>query len=90
MFGWTKDNSHRTHYLDASAARSIILRRGVGSLKHLEVKDLWAQEAALRERVDVEKVERKYNVADSLASPSNPSDFHRMMADLRLELAGLE
>ena len=32
-----------TLYLDASACKSILLRKGAGTMKHLEIKDLWGQ-----------------------------------------------
>ena len=74
------------HYVDASAARSIMLRHGSGSLKHLEVKDLWAQEVILKKGIEVERVDRSRNLADVVASPSTPTDFRRMIIELGVEL----
>ena len=76
----------RTHYMDASAARSILLRRGAGALKHLEVKDLWSQETIQRAGIDVERIPRLDNVADVMASPSQPGDFTRHLRELDVEL----
>ena len=40
---------------DTSAAKSFVCRRGLGKLKHLEIRDLWLQELA-EGRVEVNKV----------------------------------
>ena len=74
------------HYVDATAARSVMLRHGSGSMKHLEVKDLWAQEVLLKKGIDIERIDRFCNLADVVASPSPSSDFHRMISELGVEL----
>ena len=38
------------HEVDASACKSILLRKGAGGLKHIEVKQLWVQEAVSRKK----------------------------------------
>ena len=55
-----------THYLDASAAKGTIMRRGAGTIKHLEVRQLWCQHAVDRYCVKVVKIPRKQNLADTL------------------------
>ena len=34
------------HNIDATACRGILLRQGAGTLKHLDIKQLWVQEVA--------------------------------------------
>ena len=75
------------HAMDASAARSMVLRRGVGTLKHLEVRDLWSQEITRRLAIDVEKIPREENFADALASASSRGDLARNMESLGVELS---
>ena len=41
-------NVGMTRYLDASATKGTILRRGAGKIKHLEVRQLWCQRAVDR------------------------------------------
>ena len=53
-------------YLDASAAKGTLLRRGAGKIKHLEVRQLWCQHAVDRYCVKVVKIPRKQNLADTL------------------------
>ena len=51
-------------YLDASAAKGTLLRRGAGKIKHLEIRQLWCQHAVERYGIDVIKIPRKGNLAD--------------------------
>ena len=53
-------------YLDASAAKGTLLRRGAGKIKHLEIRQLWCQHAIERYDIEVLKIVRKLNLADSL------------------------
>ena len=53
-------------YLDASAAKGTLLRRGAGTIKHLEIRQLWCQHAVDNCNVEVHKIARKANLADSL------------------------
>ena len=53
---------------DASAARGVIMRQGVGKVRHLHVKQLWIQEAVAAGELIVVKVPRAENCADALLS----------------------
>ena len=52
-------------YTDASACRSMVLRSGVGRIKHLTTKQLWAQSAVVSYGVVIEKIPRAVNGADA-------------------------
>ena len=67
----------------ASVCKSVVLRRGCGSIKHIETKDLWIQEAIRRKSIEVKKIPRELNVADCLASYSNATNLwmHAEMMD---------
>ena len=54
----------------ASACKGMLLRHGVGTLKHLSLKCLWVQEARRDERIQVVKIPRDANAADVLAYAS--------------------
>jgi hypothetical protein len=51
---------------DPSSARSISCRRGAGRLRHVEVRDMWAQERACGGELSVVKVCGLDNVSDGL------------------------
>ena len=52
-------------YTDASACRGMLLRRGVGRVKHLSTKQLWAQDAVESFGVNIVKIPRAQNSADA-------------------------
>ena len=54
---------------DASACKGMLLRSGVGRLKHLSTKQLWAQGAIAAYGVEVLKISRKTNSADMMTPP---------------------
>ena len=76
------------HQVDASACRAILLRKGVGSLKHLEIRDLWGQEVTKRLGICVEKISRDVNSADALASPCSWQDLFKHMDRIGVQLEG--
>ena len=44
-------------YSDSSAARGVANRKGVGELKHLQVRSLWLQQARVDGQVKVDRVD---------------------------------
>ena len=71
-------------FTDSSAAKSFVSRRGLGKMKHLEIRDLWLQREVGLGKVIVNKV----------AGPKNPADLmtkflKRWGIDLRLRLMGI-
>ena len=59
---------------DASACKGMLLRHGTGKVKHLSVKQLWAQECVRTFDVDVQRVARESNPSDVLThSVSHPT-----------------
>ena len=76
------------HLVDASACKAILLRKGVGSLKHLEIRDLWGQEITKRLGISVEKISRDVNAADALASPCDRKDLLKHMYRIGVQLEG--
>ena len=51
---------------DSSAAKSICSRRGVGKLRHVEVRFFWIQEAVRRGRIQMGWIRGTSNPADVL------------------------
>ena len=50
--------------MDSKAAKSIVTRLGVGTLRHLEVKILWIQCLTKTKRLQVWKIDGAVNTAD--------------------------
>ena len=70
--------SARVH-VDASAAKSIIERQGVGSARHIEMDTLWLQEQQARARLPLIKCPGEQNCADIMTKYLSPKDFWRYM-----------
>jgi hypothetical protein len=51
---------------DASAAKGIATRRGLGKVRHIEVNQLWLQEKVNNGEIQVMKVKGEGNLADAL------------------------
>eukprot|EP00973_Karenia_brevis_P053048 7375686-Karenia_brevis.AAC.1 len=49
---------------DSSAAKSFVCRRGLGKMRHLEIRDLWLQKEVSDGKLVVEKVPVEENPAD--------------------------
>ena len=49
---------------DSSAAKSFVSRRGLGRMRHLEIRDLWLQKEVREGRVEVSKIKGVENPAD--------------------------
>ena len=50
--------------VDSSAAKSFINRRGLGKMRHIEIRDLWLQKEAREGKLEVSKVPGGENPAD--------------------------
>ena len=60
---------------DASAARGMILRQGVGKVRHLQVKQLWLQENVAAGELTIVNIPRAENCADALTHPWSANDL---------------
>ena len=72
--------------IDAKATLGMVSRQRLGKMKHVEVHDLWIQEAIKRGRSTVKKISRAINTADLLASPSKAEDIKKFMKELNFEV----
>ena len=66
---------------DASTSRGVILRQGVGEVRHLHVKQLWLQEVVAAWELSIVKILRVENCADALTHPwgANEQPFWEAM-----------
>ena len=71
-------------FTDSSAAKSFVSRRGLGKMKHLEIRDLWLQREVGLGKVIVSKVDGPRNPADLMTK-----FLKRWEIELRLKLMGI-
>ena len=51
-------------YTDSSSAKALAQRRGVGRLKHVDLRHLWVQACVRQKLIRLKKVGTQNNVAD--------------------------
>ena len=61
---------------DSSACKGVLHREGSGRLKHVEVKQLWLQQAVGERAILFEKIPRSRNAADTLTKHWCQNDLH--------------
>ena len=71
---------------DASAAKGITSRRGLGKVRHIEINQLWVQEKVLNGELVVIKIPGKENVSDALTKPVGPGELEFHMRGVELEV----
>ena len=76
--------------IDAEAAKGILERRGLGRTRHIEVQDLWAQEAIRQGRFKVQKVASKENTGDLGTKPLPREDNERLLQIMGYHSRGCE
>ena len=79
-----------TLHIDASVARAFIHRRGVGRMKHLDVRFMWLQDLAMKNVFTTKKIDRNINPGDMLTHPPAAADvkrFREMLGLFEFDLA---
>ena len=73
---------------DSSAAKSFVSRRGLGKMRHIEIRDLWLQKEVLEGKVLVSKVAGTENPADLMTKLLGFKDIKSRLGrmNLRVEL----
>jgi hypothetical protein len=61
-------------WTDSNTAKAISGRRGLGKLRHVELRWLWVQDVVKEGRIKLGKVDGEDNVADHLTKPKNKSE----------------
>ena len=56
---------------DSSAAKSFVCRRGLGKMRHIEIRDLWLQKEVREGKLKVVKVLGSENPADLMTKVLN-------------------
>ena len=62
-------------WVDSTAAKAIVARIGLGRVRHMEVKYLWAQQAHKEGRFEVRKISGLTNPADISTKPKSATEM---------------
>ena len=71
---------------DSSAAKSFVSRRGLGKMRHIEIRDLWLQKEVLEGKVLVNKFEGKENPADLMTKLLGVKDIKSRLEKMNLKV----
>ena len=66
-------------HTDADVARAFCHKRGVGRMKHLDVRHSWLQEELERGNFKVKRVDRKFNASDMLTHSSSAEELRKFL-----------
>ena len=69
---------------DSSAAKSFISRRGLGRMKHLQIRDLWLQKEVAEGGIRVFKVPGDENPADLMTKILSAANISRRLNTLNI------
>jgi hypothetical protein len=70
---------------DSSAARGLASRKGVGKMRHLEVRHLWLQAEVSGQRVLLRRVAGEANPADLMTKYLSLKDVHKHLKRRNLQ-----
>ena len=73
---------------DASAAKGIASRKGLGKARHVEVNQLWLQDKVGRGDINVLKVSGHENIADALTKHVEASKLEKHCMKIGLNISG--
>ena len=76
---------NNTH-TDASAAKGIATRKGLGKVRHIEVNQLWLQDKVSKGDIEVVKVQGDKNIADILTKHVEGDKVKRHCNDIGMEI----
>ena len=71
-------------YIDSSAAMGMDARKGMGKVRHVEVSELWIQDAVRNKVLTVNKVKGDDNPADILTKYIEQGKIHQHCHGMRL------
>ena len=66
-------------HTDADVARAFCHKRGVGRMKHLDVRHCWLQEELEKGSFKVRRVDRKFNASDMLTHSPSAEELRKFL-----------
>ena len=73
---------------DSSAAKSFVCRRGLGKMRHLQIRDLWLQKEVADGLLEVEKLAGMENPADLMTKILGVGEIRDRLKRMNLRLEG--
>ena len=83
--GW---NIELRLFVDSSAAKAIASRKGLGKVRHLEVRHLWLQQAVRENKVILRKVEGAKNPSDLMTKGLGIADIGKQLGLMQARFRG--
>ena len=71
---------------DSSAAKSFVCRRGLGRMRHLQIRDLWLQKEVAEGNIEVNKVLRESNPADLMTKVLTIKEIETRLGYMNMRL----
>ena len=71
---------------DSSAAKSFVNRRGLGKMRHLEIRDLWLQKEVNEGKVEVSKVRGDQNPSNLMTKILGVRDIEERLHRLSIRV----
>ena len=75
-------------WTDSAAAKSIGSRRGIGKIRHLDVKYLWVQDMTRRKELQLKKILGSANPADIMTKPKDAKEIERLTGKVKVKVVG--
>ena len=73
--------------MDASVAIALASREGLGRAKHIDIQELWIQDAVRSKKMMLTKVRSKYNVGDIFTKGLTREKIDLYMSEMGYEYA---
>ena len=73
-------------WTDSAAAKSIASRRGIGKIRHLDVKYLWVQEKTRKKELQLRKTLGSANPADMMTKPKDGKEIERLTKKVKVKV----
>ena len=70
---------------DSAAAKSFVNRRGLGKMRHLQIRDLWLQEEVDKGKLVIHKVKGAENAADLMTKILSVKEVAARLSWINLE-----
>ena len=71
---------------DSSAAKSFVCRRGLGRMRHLQIRDLWLQKEVAEGNIQVNKVLGEKNPADLMTKVLTIKEIEERLRYMNIRL----
>ena len=69
---------------DSSAAKSFVSRRGLGRMRHIEIRELWLQKEVRENKIKIMKVPGEENPADLMTKVLSTRDINKRLQHMNL------